>query len=246
VNVAKNPIPSLKLFTMPFQPDICQNERWVDLFNWTIDVGDSIELQFAGLIYKIKNNINGSQLNKVLSIDINNIGTFTFKARQISKWGCIGPWYTTSVTINPKPIFKPLIGDSVICFPHLSGYVYRISGNATSTYSWQLIGGKYSTNPGKTGMAVIDWDSMAPLKRVSVVEISNKGCLGDSLSTTVFYDNPKITSKWVTVTPPPLKDGQNLVQYILWNAPRNKDSVVVQRRQYGVTQFWDIDQTFPK
>jgi len=92
-------------------------------------------------------------------------------------------------------------------------------------------------------MAVIDWDSMAPLKKVSVVEISNKGCLGDSLSTVVFYDDPKITSKWVTVTPPPLKDGQNLVQYILWNAPRNKDSVIVQRRQFGMSQFWDIDQT---
>ncbi len=243
INVSKNPIPSLKLFTMPLQPDICQNTQWVDVFNWTIDVDDSIELQFTGLNYKIKNTINGSQLTKVFSININTIGTFAFKARQISKWGCVGPWYNTSVTINPKPIFKPLIGDSVVCFPHMNGYVYQISGNATSKYSWQLIGGKYSTNPGNSGTAVIDWDSMALLKKVIVVEISDKGCLGDSISTVVFYDNPKITSKWVTVSPPPLKDGQNLVQYVLWNAPRNKDSLVVQRRQFGMPQFWDIDQT---
>lgn len=243
VNVSINPIPTLKLFTTPNQPDICQNTKWVDQFSWTFDNGDSIELQMGGLSYKVKNVINGSLMTKTISIDINVFGTFAMKARQISKWGCIGPWYNTTLTINPKPVFTPLLGDSVICFPRLSGYVYRINGLPTSTYSWQLIGGTYSSNPGSTGTAIVDWDSLAPIKSISVVEISNKGCLGDSVKTDVFYDNPKITSKWVTVTPPPLKDGQNLVQYVLWNAPRNNKNVIVQRRNFGMNQFWDVDQT---
>ncbi len=241
INVVKHPIPSTNLFPLAVQPEICQNKQWVNLFNWIIDNGDSIEFITSGINFKkLSKDIGGGQVQKTIQLDIDIFGTFNFKARQISKWGCIGPWYSTTLTINPKPLFTPMLGDSVVCFPNLNGYVYSITGVLTSKYSWQLTGGKFSTNPGSTGMGIIDWDSMAPIKKVSVVEVSDKGCLGDTISKLIFYDNPKIISKWVTVSPPPLKDAQTVIQYQLIQAPRNQRNLIVQRRKYGFDEFWDI------
>ena len=244
LSVVKHPIPSQQLFKVPVQPEICQNKARLDLFTWTIDNGDSIELIVSGMNYNVRtNSIAGGLLAKTVSVDINTFGSFDFKARQISKWGCVGPWFNTKVIVNPKPLFTPLLGDSVVCFPNLNGYVYQINGLSTSTYSWVLVGGKFSTNPGSGKIGVVDWDSLAPLKQIKVVEISDKGCLGDTLTRTIFYDNPKIISKWVTVSPPPLKDAQNLVQYELINAPKNQRNLIVQRRQFGLKEFWNIGTT---
>ncbi len=244
INVTKHPIPSLQLFTAPNQPEICQEYKWIDLFKWTVEKGDSIELIFSGLNYKLKStDIGGGFEVKTLSVETNKFGTFAFKARQISRWGCIGPWYNTNQTINPKPIFTPLLGDSVICFPNLGGYVYQLNGIASSTYSWNLVGGKFTSNPGTSKLGIVEWDSLAPIKKISVVEISDKGCLGDTLVRVIFYDNPKIISKWVTVSPPPMKDGANVIQYELIQAPRNQRNLIVQRRQYGLSEFWDIGNT---
>ena len=244
INVNKHPIPSIQLFTTPKQPDLCQNPKWYNLFTWTIEKGDSLDFIVSGLNYKITtSDIGAGFLSKIVSIDLSQFGTFSFKARLTSKWGCVGPWFNTTQTINPKPLVTPLLGDSIICFPNLGGYVYQIIGNANSTYAWSLVGGKFTTNPGSSGFGIVEWDSMAPLKKIGVVEISDKGCLGDSVFHVIFYDNPKIISKWVTVSPPPLKDAQNVVQYELIQAPRNKRDLIVQRRQFGLNEFWNIGST---
>jgi gliding motility-associated-like protein len=248
LNVILHPTPTANIFP-DLQPEQCQqNNQFFTLVDFSalngVDFGDSIDYQITpntGLTLETISGVGKPKPGK-LKISLNQFGTFTIKARIISKHGCPGPWDQTQITINPKPINTQLVGDSVICNPNVSNLGYVINGNAGSTFTWKLIGGNWANNPGTNNSGSVNWDSLAPLRNITVREISDKGCPGDSISWNIYYDNPWIESRLVTVSPPPDKDGKILVEYQLKNSPRPNGPVYIQRRPFNSGQFWNVGQ----
>ena len=248
LNVILHPTPTANIFP-DLQPEQCQqNNQFFTLVDFSalngVDFGDSIDYQITpntGLTLETISGVGKPKPGK-LKISLNQFGTFTIKARIISKHGCPGPWDQTQITINPKPINTQLVGDSVICNPNVSNLGYVINGNAGSTFTWKLIGGNWANNPGTNNAGSVNWDSLAPLRNITVREISDKGCPGDSISWNIYYDNPWIESRLVTVSPPPDKDGKILVEYQLKNSPRPNGPVYIQRRPFNSGQFWNVGQ----
>jgi gliding motility-associated-like protein len=165
-----------------------------------------------------------------VNINLDTFGTFNIRVREISQFGCAGPWNDTQIIIQPKPKTTPISGLSTICFPKLTGYSYSITGMAGSTYQWWVNGGTFNPPPSVNSTAVtVDWNGQQN-SVLSVLETSGFGCLGDTVKLPVFIDNPNIVSRWVTVDPPPADDKWVLVHYKLGNAPRYNRQVVIQRR----------------
>ncbi len=242
LNVVLYPIPSGNLFAQKPLPEQCESAgNWFNAVTWNLAIKDSVEVQITGANYRIiKQPVSASQETKTLQISLNTPGTYTVRARVISQYGCVGPYDNTSLTINPKPKNTKLSGDSIICSPVNSSSVYLVSGVSGSTFNWNVYGGKFALPPANGNSAQVEWDTLAAQRRLRVFEVSDKMCPGDSLVWNVFFDKPALTSKWVTVTPPPLLDGQILVHYQLLNAPRNTQPIQIQRKPFGFSNFWDV------
>lgn len=244
LNVQINPIPSGNIFPLDNQPAVCQRDTWIEIGNWNLNIGDSMEVAVAGINYRISKAVaTSSTVNQKLELNVSVFGTFKIRARVISSFGCIGPWDETNIIVNPKPINTKLSGDSVVCYPNIKDVPYSVSGSLGSLYSWSVYGGVFNPLPGSANSAIVTWDSLSPVKRLSVMEISDQNCPGDSLSWGIFFDNPSLSSAWVTVTPPPYKDNGILIQYELKNAPRSNGVVKVTRRPFGYVDFWNVGNT---
>jgi gliding motility-associated-like protein len=68
---------------------------------------------------------------------------------------------------------------------------------------------------------------------VKVVETSDFGCVGDTITLNVFYDNPSLYLRYLTVNPPPADDNGVEVYWKLQNAPRYNNQLIIQRRRAG-------------
>lgn len=190
---------------------------------------------FPGSVFEWE--INGlnftGQGTGTISFGLNTNGTFKVRVREISQYGCTGPWNDTTLIIYPKPRTSALSGDFIVCFPRLSGYNYSVKGFAGSTYQWSLNGGQFNPSPSANDSQVrVDWNGQQ-ISGISVLEISDFGCLGDTIKAEVFIDNPSIISRFVSITPPPLSDERMEVHYRLINAPRYNKLVYIQRRPRG-------------
>ncbi len=242
LNVVLNPIPSGSLFPQKPLPEQCESSgNWFDAVSWNMAIKDSVDVQVTGTNFRIvKQNVSASQEKKTLQILLSTPGTFQIKARVISQFGCVGPYDNTELTVNPKPKSTKLEGDSVICSPVIQNSSYSVSGSAGSSFDWNVYGGKFVIPHANSNSALVEWDTLAALRKLRVIEISDKNCPGDSTVWNIFFDKPFLTSKWVTVTPPPLKDGQILVHYQLLNAPRNTMPIQIQRKPFGFANFWNV------
>lgn len=187
---------------------------------------------FSGSTYEW--DINGlnytGQGSNTVNINLDTFGTFSIRVREISPFGCTGPWNDTQIIIQPKPRTTPISGDATICYPKLTGYTYGVTGMAGSTYQWRVNGGSFNPAPAPSSTNVtVNWNGQQ-FSELSVLETSGFGCVGDTVKLPVFIDNPAIESRWVTVNPPPADDKWVLVHYKLTNAPRYNKQVVIQRR----------------
>jgi gliding motility-associated-like protein len=173
------------------------------------------------------------QGTNTITLNLNTYGNFDIRVREITQYGCAGPWNDTVLIIHPKPRTTPIAGADVICNPNLTNYSYEVTGFTTSTYKWWVNGGNLVTGDG-TPKVVVDWNNQQ-YSRIMVQETSDFGCLGDTIKQDVFIDDPKIVCRLVTVNPPPGSDAEVLVYYNLTNAPRYNQRVVIQRRLRGST-----------
>ena len=242
------PIPSGDIFTLDNEPDQCQDNVFYKLqtnIKGRLQVGDSLEIEANnGLLFEKIRNSNG--IIEDIEIDLNQAGTFLIRARVISAFGCIGPWDEVNITINPKPLNTVIIGSDVICFPPKNEYEYEVRGAANSTYIWNLVGGTFTLDPKDGSLARVNWDTSASQRLLEVQEISNKGCPGDVLPITVDYDNPRITSRLVTVSPPPGGDANILFEYEVANSPVANGDVRIQRKLNLSGGLWNQVGTSPQ
>ncbi len=174
--------------------------------------------------------ILGQGTNSILYA-YSKFGSFNFKVIETTEFGCVGVPIDTVLIVHPKPTTTPIIGDSIICYPNSTNFVYSVSGLPNSIYHWVVNGGIPSPNS-TTNTITINWAGQQ-LNSIKVLEISQYGCLGDSVRQNIFYDNPSVYLNYITVNPPPAADNGIDVFWELRNAPRYNTSIYIERRSAG-------------
>jgi len=102
---------------------------------------------------------------------------------------CFNPSDTIWVTILPSPQPKTIIGDFTVC-EFDSNLIYSVSDTGGSVYLWAISGGNIN-NGDSTNSIQVNWDT-AGSYTISVVEINNLGCYGDTMSAIVTINSKPI------------------------------------------------------
>lgn len=188
-------------------------------YRWAID-GDT-------------SNIQGQGKNTIL-VEWKKAGSFVLSVQEMTKDSCTSFTVDSVVLVNPKPVTTPIIGDSIVCNPLFGNHDYTTTGFATSVFNWIIDGGTINSGTG-TDKINVDW-SGAQNNTLRVLEVSDKGCLGDTQTLKIFADSPVLKMRVVSVGFP--KDDHMVIKWELINAPRFNSKYTVQRRIAGVPDSW--------
>ncbi|MCK9482029.1 MAG: gliding motility-associated C-terminal domain-containing protein [Bacteroidia bacterium] len=228
IDVQINPIPSVDFIEGKFA--VCQYEVPLSFtlngyknstYHWEVN-GDTV-LEGQG--------------SKTIILPTNVYGSFVIRVKEISEFGCAGPLIDSVLTIHPKPVTTPIIGDSILCFPNFLNRQYSVTGFPNSTFYWNVEGG-VRKDTALTPKTVVDWNGLQS-NRISVFERSDFGCLGDTLTLPVFIDSIGIDIKVVTVSPPPAGDNQIIINWELINAPRYDTTFGIYKRRVNPEQSFN-------
>jgi gliding motility-associated-like protein len=144
--------------------------------------------------------INGQGTNTI-SVDWNTAGVFVLSVLEMSEAGCAGTLRDTVITVNPKPTTTPISGTSIICPENVMNHTYKVTGSAGSVYNWSVFGANSFTGQG-TDEITVNWEKTLPMARIEVVEVSDKGCVGDTQRITITIDRLDIDLRFVSVGNP--------------------------------------------
>ena len=175
--------------------ELCQYE---DTFIYTVNGFANSTFEWA--INGDTSNINGQGSNTI-SIFWDVAGSFSVSALETTEFNCPGSIIDTIVLVNPKPLTSSIIGPKVICPENSDNHVYSVSNNPTSTYEWFVFGENSFTGQG-TNSITVNWETSLPSGRVEVLEISDKGCAGDTQVLNIEIDRLAIDMKVVSVGSP--------------------------------------------
>lgn len=169
------------------------------------------------------------QGNDSVELNTNTAGTFTISVIETSDIGCVGPQVDKSFIVHPKPKTTGIFGDTIVCYPRYTGNSYNVNGFANSDFTWTIDNGTITQGTG-TDQILIDFDG-TPQNRITVFETSEFGCIGDTLTSNVFLDDPSLDMTVISVN---LKDETKIdVSWKLINAPLYDNEFVIQRRIFG-------------
>ena len=143
---------------------------------WTLD-GDTIA--------------NGINIDSI-SLIWDSVGTFIISVSEIAVGNCSN-YLTDTIIVYETPETTGIYGDTAICYDSLD-YMYFVSGNTGSNYTWIVNGGSINSLPLNNDTIYIQWDSIG-LGEISTIEISDQGCLGDTLNHKIdLFEVPTSTS----------------------------------------------------
>ncbi len=192
VSVIINPTPNAKLIEGNLK--VCQSS---DTLSYTLN-------GFSGskYIWQINGNSNSisGQGNKTIKIAWTTPGTYTIKVIELSKDSCLGNSTDTIVTVYPKPISKNIIGPITVCDPNYTSKNYRVNGFSKSTYNWDISQGSFVYNTNADSV-IVNWNGNSPAW-LKVIEISEYGCLGDTIIQNIGMDKLAIEMLVVSVGDP--------------------------------------------
>jgi len=230
--VVINPIPKANEIVGTFV--LCQS---TGKYNYTLNgfAGSSYIWQING----DSSNIAGQGTNTV-TINWTLNGQFTLSVLEITKDSCTNLVVDSVVIVNIKPTTTPIAGDSIVCFPFYINRNYTTTGFATSTFNWFINSGTINSGNG-TPTINVDWSGQQD-NTLQVIESSDKGCLGDTISIAVFADNPELTMRFVSVGFP---DNRMETMWELNNAPRFNTPFTIQRSVAGIGNWLSVG-TIPK
>jgi len=158
---------------------------------------------------------------------------------EMSKDSCPGQTIDTIVIVHPKPIADSIQGKFIHCFPDVYQSPYTVSGYPNSTYNWQVTNGSFAPTNGNT--ILVDWNSSG-YGSVSVVEVSEFGCIGDTLTLPVYINNIELDLDRISVGFP---DDRIHSEWRLLNDDLTSGPFEVERRTYGVDVVWNpVGQEF--
>lgn len=166
------------------------------------------------------------QGDPLITLIPNRPGTFQLKVIETTEFGCQGPENTFTLIIHPRPTTTGIDGDEVICFPRYDGRPYEVQGFPDSRYNWTFDGGAIRSGQG-TQQVVLDFNGQQN-SIITLQEISDFGCPGDTLRLDVFADNPSVDLEVISVN---FEDETKMdIQWSLINAPRYNADFIIQKR----------------
>jgi gliding motility-associated-like protein len=236
LDIVLHPIPTADLINGDFQ--VCE---------W--DIGKQYTLNgFKGSTYdwKINNDVLGftGQGTKTISVNIIDTGKYTIDVIETSQYGCVGDKVDSIIKITPKPKTSPIIGSDIVCFPNFSPIQYFTSGLDNSVFNWFINSG--TIDSGNTTNTIFTTFSGQNYNTIKVVEISEAGCIGDTVSKDVFADNPILKMNFVSVG---LPDNFITLNWDLKDAPLYNKTFSIERRSLPITEPdapWRTVGTIPK
>lgn len=160
------------------------------------------------------------------------VGTYTLTARETNSGGCVGPLYTKSFTVDPRPGALVISGPRFVC-PATRTLTYAVANAAsTSTFQWTVAGGTVASGQGTASITVNFPATLATSATVSVTETSQYGCAGAAVAATVVPDNaqaPQLTLASVVAT----DNTKVTLTFSVANAATTPNQVQVLRREAG-------------
>ena len=203
--------------------EVCQNPS-----SGNFNVNGYAKSSYLWSINSDTNNIVGQSTNAILYSYL-QFGNFKVRVIETTEYGCVGKPIDTLLLIHPKPTTTPIIGDSIICYPNINSFLYSVTGLPNSKYNWTIDGG--TPVPLSTNNSInIIWTGQQ-YNSLKVVETSEFGCVGDTLRLNIFFDNPSLYLKYLTVNPPPAADNGIDLFWELRNAPKYNNSLFLERRE---------------
>jgi gliding motility-associated-like protein len=162
------------------------------------------------------------------------------RVREISGDGCQGEFITLPVRLLPIPVTRIVFSDSVFCPTRTQGLRYAVSGLPGSAFTWEISGGTITQSSDNQQQITVSWDTLSFPKRLSVVERSAGNCNGQPLVFNIYYDNPQMEMRNVSVQ---ASNERNLeVQFRIRNAANLPQNFVLLRRPLGQMQ-WTVAGT---
>lgn len=119
----------------------------------------------------------------------------------VNENNCPGDTAVKDIFIS-EPTAKAILGTNSVC-PNAKNISYTTSGTANSTYTWKVSGGTIASGQG-TANILVNWGDVGKGK-ISVVEKTAYGCLGDTLRYPVIID--------YTLYTPPIIGDSSLCEY---------------------------------
>jgi len=162
------------------------------------------------------------------------------RVREISGDGCQGEFITLPVRLLPIPVTRIVFSDSVFCPTRTQGLRYAVSGLPGSAFTWEISGGTITQSSDNQQQITVSWDTLSFPKRLSVVERSAGNCNGQPLVFNIYYDNPQMEMRNVSVQ---ASNERNIeVQFRIRNAANLPQNFVLLRRPLGQMQ-WTVAGT---
>lgn len=171
----------------------------------------------------------GSNVIKVFWVDA---GTFPITVNEETEFGCSSFQVDTVVLVNPKPTTSAIVGAQTICESNLDNQAYTVDGFPTSTFDWAVGGARNWTGQG-TPSVNVNWERSVPRGNLSVVEISDKGCIGDTQEQLILIDRLAIDLRFVSVGTP---DDRMLINWQLKEEASSSEFII--EKKVSNTNAW--------
>jgi len=160
------------------------------------------------------------------------VGNYTLTARETNANGCVGPLYTKTITVDPRPGALTVSGPRFVC-PAARALPYAVA-NATagSTFQWTVTGASIASGQGTASITVDFGASSTAPATISVTESSAFGCAGAPVSFQVVPDNalaPQLRLASVV----PTDNGKVELTFSVTSPAATPNSVQVLRRAAG-------------
>lgn len=154
-------------------------------------------------VWKINGDSSGitGQGTNTITVDWTSFGIFSISVMETSSAGCDGTVIDTTVIVNPKPTTTAIQGDIIICPESVLNQSYLVTGSNNSYFEWTVNGANNFTGQG-TNNIIVNWEPTVAFGNVSVVEISDKGCVGDTQKVTIEIDRLAIDLRYISVGTP--------------------------------------------
>ncbi|MEJ7659058.1 MAG: gliding motility-associated C-terminal domain-containing protein [Hymenobacter sp.] len=159
-------------------------------------------------------------------------GTYTLTARETSAGGCVGPLYTKTFVVDPRPVPAVISGPRFVC-PAARTLTYAVANPTPgSGFQWTVTGATLASGQGTASITVDFSADLAANATVSVVETSQYGCAGAPMVITVVPDNaqaPQLTLASVV----PTDNTKVTLTFSVANPTATPNPVRVLRREAG-------------
>ncbi|MFH1321664.1 MAG: gliding motility-associated C-terminal domain-containing protein, partial [Bacteroidota bacterium] len=122
-----------------------------------------------------------------ISLILDSAGIYELVVIEVTPNSC-SDTLSDTVIVYETPQTSSIYGDTAICYDSLAEYMYYVTGLSGSSYQWNVTGGTITSSPITNDSITVHWDSVIT-GNVTVVEISQDSCIGDTIGLTVFVND---------------------------------------------------------